>query len=74
MWVKNGVVPGTVLVDGFAAGTWRITRNAGTAVLLVSAFHTIPKSAIEEVRLEGERLLRLVAAGEDHDVGFASVP
>jgi len=29
----NGVGPGTVRVDGFVCGTWKITRPRGTAAL-----------------------------------------
>ena len=72
--VKNGAIPGTVLVDGFAAGTWRITRKSGTATLLVNAFHTLSPGDIEAVGEEGERLLRFVAAGQVHDVRFVAAP
>src|SRR5918998_1632101 len=32
----NGLILGTVLVDGFACGTWKITRNRATATLRIT--------------------------------------
>jgi len=67
---KNGIFPGTVLVDGFVAGMWRIVRARGAATLAVELFG--PASAAERgaVTAEGERLLGFAAPGDDHEIRF----
>jgi hypothetical protein len=67
---RNGIVPGTVLVDGFARGTWRITRRRETATLQVEPFRLLSKKTLAAVTSEGARLLRFAAAGGAHDVRF----
>jgi hypothetical protein len=65
----NGGVVGTVLVDGFFRGTWRITRNSETATLQIEPFE--PLTAQESIALseEGARLLAFAAADAGaHDI------
>ena len=69
----NGVFPGTVLVDGFVAGTWRITRSRGAAVLTVEPFGPVSPRDRDAVAAEGGRLLGFAAPGEDHEIRFAPV-
>jgi hypothetical protein len=57
----NGVLPGTVLVDGAVAATWAIERERDDARLVVSALD-VPTSARAAVREEGLGLLRLLAS------------
>jgi len=38
---KNGIVPGTVLVDGFVQGTWEVRRERGRARLTVRPFRSL---------------------------------
>jgi Winged helix DNA-binding domain len=68
---KKKVFPGglrvaqTVLVDGFTAGTWTVTRSksgksGSGAVLTVSMFEPAPKKTRDALAAEGERLLRFV--------------
>jgi hypothetical protein len=38
MFTRNGIFPGTVLLDGFVAGQWRITRARGEVTLTVEMF------------------------------------
>jgi hypothetical protein len=69
LFTKNGIFPGTVLIDGFAAGLWRITRSAATATLTVEPFGKISLKNREAVAREGARLLAFAAAGTpEHDV------
>jgi hypothetical protein len=57
---KNGRIPGTFLIDGFVAGTWRIERKRGVATLTFSPFAPLAKPVLAEVEREGEALLRFV--------------
>jgi hypothetical protein len=68
----NGIVRGTVLVDGFVAGTWRTDREQGSAVVTVTPFAPLPAADRAVLEDEGRRLL---AASDPqaahHDVRFA---
>ena len=60
---------GSLLVDGFLAGMWRINRVGGTATLVIEAGGPWTKAEETAVVEEGARLLAFVAAdAEDHDV------
>ena len=70
---KNGMVPGTVLVDGFVRGTWRITRTRGSATLHIAPFEPLAPPDRTALTEEGARLLAFAAAGQSHDVVFADL-
>src|SRR6476646_5746362 len=38
LYTVNGVIPGAVLVDGFAAGMWRLTRSRDDAAVTIEMF------------------------------------
>jgi hypothetical protein len=60
---------GSLLVDGFLGGMWRITRGCGKATLVIEVSGHWTKAEETAVVEEGARLLAFVAAGaEDHDV------
>jgi hypothetical protein len=61
---RNGRSVGTVLVDGYVGGTWRISRERGGATLNVQLFKRSPRTDTAALRAEGERLLAF-AAPED---------
>ncbi|MFF1902843.1 winged helix DNA-binding domain-containing protein [Kitasatospora sp. NPDC058218] len=68
LFLKNGIVPGSVLVDGMVAGTWRADAGVVTITLLERI------GAADEVALlvTGERLARFLApSNADVDVRFA---
>ncbi|MGH3023306.1 MAG: winged helix DNA-binding domain-containing protein [Gaiellaceae bacterium] len=72
-WTQGG---GSVLVDGFGRGVWRIERDRGTgaAVLVVSHVRPLAKRTGASLGAEGRRLLRFLAAdAEAHDVRFARI-
>jgi hypothetical protein len=50
----------TFLVDGFAAGTWKIERNRAAATLTLAPFAALPPRVRADVEREGEALLRFV--------------
>jgi hypothetical protein len=62
---------GTVLVDGFVAGTWKLERDGNAATLAVSPWERWPKTDREEVAAEGERLVAFAApAGQATSLRF----
>jgi hypothetical protein len=68
----NGIVRGTVLVDGFVRGMWKIASQRGRATLLIEAFGPLPAGDTAAVAEEGTRLLAFAAAGAGvRDVRFA---
>ncbi len=60
---KNGMVPATVLVDGFVRGTWKTERVRGKATLVIEPFEQLPKEDRDALAEEGERLIRFVGEG-----------
>jgi Winged helix DNA-binding domain len=72
MFTPNGVFPGTVLVDGFAAGMWKITRSRAAAALTVELFGPLGPRERDAVTDEGGRLLAFAAPDAPaHDLRFA---
>ena len=58
---------GTLLVDGFVRGTWKLTSRRRTATLAVEPFRALAKRSSAAVRREGERLLSFAAVdGASH--------
>lgn len=57
---KNLQVKATFLVDGFAAGTWKIDRTKRAASLVLSPFTKLARSTRASLEEEGERLLSFV--------------
>ncbi|MEU5023821.1 winged helix DNA-binding domain-containing protein [Streptomyces milbemycinicus] len=70
----NGIVRGTILVDGFVAGIWKVERARGVAALRVTPFVRLGAADRETLEAEGARLLAVTdpAAGE-RDVRFEPV-
>jgi hypothetical protein len=62
MFSANGVVPGTVLVDGFVAAFWKIARTGDAATLTVRPSRPLSERHLASVRSEGRRLLAVAAA------------
>lgn len=68
----SGGTSGTVLVDGFWRGTWKITRRRGAATLHVEPFARLSGEDAAAVTAEGSRLLAFTTAGAgQHDVRLA---
>jgi hypothetical protein len=71
----NGLVSGTVLVDGFVGGTWRFDRGSGAAdgraAVVVTPFAPLVPADREALEAEGARLLAAAHPGLDHEVRFA---
>jgi hypothetical protein len=67
---KNGMVPASVLVDGFVRGTWKTERSRGKATLEVKPFEPLAKEDRDALAEEGERLIRFTGAGS-YEIRFA---
>ncbi|WP_242345067.1 winged helix DNA-binding domain-containing protein [Anaeromyxobacter terrae] len=62
---KNLQVPPTFLVDGFAAGRWRIAGSGKRAKLELQPFAPLPRRTRDALEEEGERLVGFVVDDED---------
>ena len=60
---KNGMVPATVLVDGFVCGTWKTDRARGSIRLVISPFESLTANTRDALTEEGKRLIRFVSEG-----------
>jgi len=67
----NGMFPGTLLVNGFVRGTWRITRARGRAVLDIEPFAKISKKDLSALESAGKRLLGFAAPDHEHNLRLA---
>jgi winged helix DNA-binding protein len=70
----NGVIPGTVLIDGFVTGMWRLDRARKTATLTIELFGPEsahgPRSARDALAAEAGRVLAFAAPGTTHHIRF----
>ena len=71
LYTINGVIPGSVLIDGFVAGMWRLTRSRDAATLTIEMFG--PGRERDALAAEAERVLAFGAPGAAHEVRFASL-
>ena len=71
LYTVNGVIPGSVLIDGFVAGMWRLTRSRGAATLTIELFAPVREREREALVAEAERVLAFGAPGAAHDIRFA---
>jgi len=70
----NGVIPGSVLVDGFVAGMWRLTRSRPEAAVTIETFGPVRRLGTAQrdaLTAEAERVLAFAAPDVAHDVRFA---
>src|ERR671933_1108518 len=70
---RNGMVPATVLVDGFVRGTWKTGRTSGKATLVIEPFESLSKEDRDALSEEGRRLVRFVAEPEDTETGEVQI-
>jgi hypothetical protein len=57
---KNLLVPGTFLVDGFVAGTWKAERKPRLATLTLTPFQRVPRAFAADLHKEGRALLEFL--------------
>lgn len=69
----NGIVKGTVLVDGFVAGSWRLDQGRSAAALTVEPFVPLSTPDRDALEAEGTDLLGFAAATADsREIRFSS--
>jgi len=69
LYTVNGVIPGSVLIDGFVAGMWRLTRSRPEAVLTIEMFGRVRDR--DALAAEAGRVLAFGAPDAVHEVRFA---
>jgi len=74
MYARANTFPGSVLIDGFVTGSWKLTRSRPAAVLAVELYEPVPAGTRDAVTEEGERLLDFAAPGVAHDIRFGPLP
>jgi len=74
LYSRNGIFPGTVLIDGFVRGMWRLTTARAAAVLTVELFGPVDGRDRDAVTAEGERLLEFAAPDTpDREIRFGAI-
>ncbi|MFG1704747.1 winged helix DNA-binding domain-containing protein [Nonomuraea sp. M3C6] len=71
-FVGTNVMPRVILIDGFTAGDWTVTRAKGTSTLGIHQWRPIP--VLEEAEKEGLRLLEFLAPGDKHEISVFDRP
>jgi hypothetical protein len=78
IYTVNGVIPGTVLIDGFVSGMWRLERARDTATLTIELFGPQrptgpagPEPVRDALAAEARRVLAFGAPGTTHYIRFA---
>jgi hypothetical protein len=61
VFTVNGIIKGTVLIDGFVAGIWKTERVRTGAILSIELFRSDGKRDRELLAEEGNRLLAFAA-------------
>jgi hypothetical protein len=74
LFSSNGIMKGSVLVDGFVRAGWKpIQEKPGTTLLITPFDEPIRRQDQAPVTEEGLRLLAFLAPGEKHHVEFGEV-
>jgi hypothetical protein len=78
IYTVNGVIPGTVLIDGFVSGMWRLERARDAATLTIELFgqqspqgRPGPELVRDVLAAEAGRVLAFGAPGTTHRIRFA---
>jgi hypothetical protein len=70
MFNSNGVMQGSVLVDGFVRAMWHPRKGSLTVTPFLKPLSAAERAAVED---EAGLLLEFLAPGEKHEVRFGSV-
>lgn len=71
-FMGTNVMPRLILVDGFTAGDWTLTRARGTSTLGLHLWE--PIADLRAVEREGRRLLEFLAPGDRHETSVFDRP
>jgi hypothetical protein len=71
-FMGTNMIPRIVLVDGFTAGDWTVTRSKGTSTLAVHQW--TPITVMDEVEEEARGLLEFLAPDDKHDFAVFDRP
>jgi len=71
VYTVNGLIPGSVLIDGFVGGMWRLTGSRGTTTLTVELFG--PMRERDALVREAERVLAFCSPDGSCDIRFGPV-
>jgi hypothetical protein len=66
------VFPGTVLVDGFVAGTWELVGRAESTSMRVRPYIQLKRGVLDAVVSEGNRLLECAFEATDPKVAITA--
>ena len=73
LFSSNGIMKGSVLVDGFVRGAWIPTTAGDTTTMLVTPFEKpMSRRDTHDVEAEARRLLEFLAPGGRHEVPFGA--
>ncbi|WP_410769724.1 winged helix DNA-binding domain-containing protein [Fontibacillus sp. BL9] len=61
VFTKNGIIRSTVLLDGFAAGIWKLESKRSITTLVIDPFETLTEDESEALHREGTLLLDFAA-------------
>ena len=61
IFTPNALIPGTFLINGVVAGTWKLTATKKTALLELTRFGKVSKRDLAALEAEGARLLAFAA-------------
>jgi len=71
LYTVNGVIPGSVLIDGFVDGMWRLTTSRGVTTLTIELFG--PMRERDALEREAERVLAFCSPDRSCDIRFGPV-
>ena len=71
LYTVNGVIPGSVLIDGFVAGMWRLARSREEATVTIEMFGPEWERERDALTAEANRVLAFASPGADGSVRFA---
>jgi hypothetical protein len=74
LYTKNLLVPGSFLVDGAVAGTWKIERARRRATLTMRPFGRLSAAARRELDAEAQALLAFVEEDAEDRVAIYTAP
>jgi hypothetical protein len=74
LWTVNGLVPGTILIDGIVQGSWKLRQDKQCATLTLTPFISLTPEQRRELEDEGEDLFSFAAEpAQDRVMAFESV-